>query len=362
MKRSPLYESHLRLGAKVVPFGGWQMPLFYRLGTVGEHLACRSAAVAFDVSHLGTVHIEGPGSYDVLQRSLTNDLSRINPGRAQYTHLLSDEGWVVDDLIVWWISKDSFDVMPNASNTSRVIQALGGQERTQERALIAIQGPKARALLGSISKVAAGVGRFAVGEFEWEGYHCRVAGTGYTGEDGVECSVPTGCALDFWDALRDAGIEPAGLGARDTLRLEAGLPLHGHELGEGITPLQVGLEWVVAFEKGEFIGRTSLEREAKQGVDRKLYGLVSATRQPLREKAKVLAVREGKGARDPGDLIGVVTSGNYSPMLERGIALAFLDASAHVEIGDRVMVEVRGRGVPATIVDTPFWSHEGARR
>ena len=357
MRRSPLYDSHLALGAKMVPFGGWEMPLSYPRGTVAEHLACRNKAVAFDVSHLGTVRLVGPEYFEVLQRTLTNDLSRIKPGRAQYTHLLSDDGSVVDDLIVWWLDENVFDVMPNASNTDRVIGALGGVDLTGERALIAVQRPNARPLLRSISKEAAEVGHFMVKSFEWEGHACTAAGTGYTGEDGVECSVPQGVAIDFWNATLEAGIEPAGLGARDTLRLEAGLPLHGHELGEGITPLQAGLQWVVSWEKGEFIGRDSLVKEAKSGVTRRLCGLVCESRQPLRDRAQLFgeSLEVGDSAQAA---IGVVTSGNFSPMLERGIALALVDSSAQVEVGERVMVDIRGRKVPARIVQTPFWSRE----
>ena len=240
-RRSPLYDAHVALGAKMVGFGGWEMPLHYPNGTVAEHRCCREAAVAFDVSHLGTVRVEGPEAFDTLQGALSNDLRRVHPGRAQYTHLLDDNGFVVDDIIVWWVDEQRFDVMPNASNTQSVLEAIGGHDVTDERAVIAVQGPTARDRLAAVAPVAAAVHRFTVERFEWDGHSCLVAGTGYTGEDGVECEVPAGVATAFWDALLGQGILPAGLGARDTLRLEAGLPLHGHELGPGITPLQAGL-------------------------------------------------------------------------------------------------------------------------
>ena len=247
-QRSPLAAAHESLGARFVDFGGWAMPISYPAGTVAEHRACRSAAVAFDVSHLGTVRVEGRDAFERLQRSLTNDLGRIGPGRAQYTHLLDDaDGSVIDDIIVWWVAPTRFDVMPNASNTASVRGALGGPDVTHERAVIAVQGPSARQQLASVSPAAACVPRFGVATFAWEGVECVAAGTGYTGEDGVECAVPAARAEAFWWAVLEHGVVPAGLGARDTLRLEAGLPLHGHELGPGITPLQAGLGWVVGW-------------------------------------------------------------------------------------------------------------------
>jgi aminomethyltransferase len=308
-----------------VEFGGWLMPLAYGAGTLAEHMACRTDSVAFDVSHLGTVRVEGVGSMDLLQRELSNDLRKVGPGRAQYTHLLDEsDGSVVDDIIVWWLADDVFDVMPNASNTSRVRDAIGGRDTTARRAVIAVQGPGARHKLASVAPEAAAVARFRVTRFSWEGADCVAAGTGYTGEDGVECSVPVDVAPRFWQAVLDAGVPPAGLGARDTLRLEAGFPLHGHELGPGITPLQAGLGWVVGWDKDEFRGRSALERERDLGPRRVLRGLVTENRQPPRDGARVLG---GTSA------IGTVTSGNFSPVLGRGIAMAFLDTDHDVAVG-----------------------------
>ncbi len=301
------------------------MPLAYPTGTLAEHMACRTDAVAFDVSHLGTVRVEGGGSTDRLQRELSNDLRKVKPGRAQYTHLLDvTDGSVVDDIIVWWLGDDVFDVMPNASNTSRVRDAIGGDDTTESRAVIAVQGPQARRRLASVAPDAAAVPRFAVTRFSWHGVDCVAAGTGYTGEDGVECAVPRDAAPDFWQAVLATGVVPAGLGARDTLRLEAGFPLHGHELGPGITPLQAGLGWVVGWDKGDFRGRAALEREREDGPRRRLRGLVTEGRQPPRDGAPVL------GGTTP---IGVVTSGNFSPVLGRGIAMALLDTAANVNVG-----------------------------
>jgi len=329
----------------MVPFGGWDMPLSYPSGTIAEHQACRGASVAFDVSHLGTVRVEGAGSLDRLQAALTNDLGKIAPGRAQYTHLLDEaDASVLDDIIVWWLADDVFDVMPNASNTARVVAALGGDDVTASRAIIAVQGPEARERLATIAPDAAAIGRFRVGTAAVAGTECTVAGTGYTGEDGVELAMPAASAPLVWEALMAAGAVPAGLGARDTLRLEAALPLHGHELGPGITPLQAGLGWVVAWDKpGGFRGREALLAERDRGVARKLCGLCVEGRRPPRADQQVFV---------DGRAVGVVTSGNFSPMLGHGIALAFLPPE--VEEGSGVAIDVRGDRVPATVVKTPF--------
>jgi glycine cleavage system T protein (aminomethyltransferase) len=343
LKSSPLSDAHRRLGARMVGFGGWEMPLSYPSGTLHEHMACREAAVAFDVSHLGTVRLKGNQSLDVLQSTLTNDLGKIGPGRAQYSHLLDEDGSVVDDVIVWWVDDERFDVMPNASNTDEVTAAIGGTDVTGERAVIAVQGPAARERLAAVAPEAAAVPRLGVSCFAWTGAECVVAGTGYTGEDGVECAVPGAMAPAFWDALMDAEVVPAGLGARDTLRLEAGYPLHGHELGRGITPLQAGLGWVVAWHKETFRGKRALETERASGIPRRLRGLVTDGRRPPRETSPVLCA---------GKQVGVVTSGNFSPVLGRGIGLALL--SPDIDTGDRLTVEVRGSRLDAQVVPTPF--------
>ncbi len=344
IKHSPLDGAHRALKAKMVPFGGWDMPLAYPSGTIAEHLACRNAAVAFDVSHLGTVLVTGPDAFDHLQAALSNDLRRVAPGRAQYTHLLDEaDASVVDDIIVWWVEAETFHVMPNASNTSRVLEAIGGDDITTERAIIAVQGPSARRLLRTVAPAAADVARFGVTSFEWNSVPVVAAGTGYTGEDGIECAVPSAAAPEFWEAVIDAGIQPAGLGARDTLRLEAGLPLHGHELGPGITPLQAGLGWVVGWDKPEFRGRDALAAEKESGPARRLRGLVVDGRQPPREGYSV--VIDGAPA-------GTVTSGNFSPVLGTGIAMAFLPPE--VEPGTPVEVEARGKVLSGRVVKLPF--------
>jgi len=350
MRTSPLDDAHRALHAKMVPFGGWDMPLSYPDGTLAEHRACRHQAVAFDVSHLGTVRVEGPEALERLQAAFTNDLTKIEPGRAQYTHLLDEaDASVLDDIIVWWVAPGVFDVMPNASNTDRVTAALAGgagttvEDVTATRAIIAVQGPHARRCLAEVSAEAAAVGRFRVETLSWNGVPLTVAGTGYTGEDGVELAVPAEHATALWIAVIEAGAIPAGLGARDTLRLEAGLPLHGHELGPGITTLQAGLGWVVSWDKGPFRGRDALAAEQERGVARRLRGLAVEGRRPPRADQVVLV---------DGQPVGVVTSGNFSPELGHGIALGFVPPTTG--IGDRVTIDQRGSVVEATVVELPF--------
>jgi aminomethyltransferase len=323
----------------MVPFGGWDMPLAYPSGTLAEHAACRTGAVIFDVSHLGTVRVEGSTAFEQLQACLTNDLSRIAPGRAQYTHLLAeDDASVLDDIIVWWVSDQIFDVMPNASNTERVVAAIGGMDTTATRAVIAVQGPEARAVVAKVCVEAAAVKRFTVEEVQMCGFSCVVAGTGYTGEDGIEIAVPSDGAAIVWNALYEAGAIPAGLGARDTLRLEAGFPLHGHELGESISSLQAGLEWVIAWNKPNFHGRAALLTEKERGVSRRLVGITIPGRRPARDGA--------------GNEIGFISSGNFSPTLGHCVAMAFVKPSTAV--GDSVSMDVRGTLIEGVVVATPF--------
>ena len=299
----------------------------------------------FDVSHLGTVRVEGADAFASLQKNLTNDLTRVSPGRAQYTHLLDEvDGSVLDDIIIWWVSEDVFDVMPNASNTDRVVSAIGGVDTTETRAVIALQGPTARSVIAAVSPEAAAVPRFRVAVVEIAGVICTVAGTGYTGEEGLEIAVPSAHAPTIWNALLTAGAMPAGLGARDTLRLEAALPLHGHELGAGITSLQANLEWVVAWNKENFRGKSALEDEKARGVARTLMGISIGGRRPARDGTRVFDANNQD--------IGFISSGNFSPTLGHCIALAFVNPT--VKVGDGVQLDVRGTLLPGTVVTTPF--------
>ena len=351
LKRSPLLEEHKRLSAKLVEFAGWEMPISYPSGTLSEHGECRNACVMFDVSHLGSVLIEGEEAFEELQYAFTNDLSKISPGRAQYSHLLNQKGYVVDDVIIWWLEKQKFEVMPNASNTHRVEEAMVRRGKkltinniTENRAVIAVQGPTSRKILSSLSVEAASVKKFHVEEIDIDGIAATVAGTGYTGEDGVEISIPKNSASILWTALLEAGCTPAGLGARDTLRLEAGLPLHGQELGEGISPIQANMQWVVSMSKGTFFGKEALQEELENGPSRSLRGFISESRRPLRQGQDILL---------NGDVIGQVTSGNYSPTLGSGIAMGFI--SPGIEDGTQVRIRGKRNDSEAKVVKLPFY-------
>ncbi|MHB8293607.1 MAG: glycine cleavage system aminomethyltransferase GcvT [Acidimicrobiales bacterium] len=370
LKTSPLDALHHRSAARFAEFGGWDMPISFGTGTVAEHIACREGAAIFDVSHLGTIEIRGDGALETLQATLSNDLSKVAVGRAQYSLLLDDsDASVLDDVIVWWLGPDWFQVMPNATNTDRVAEALlrpGLQVRdiTDQRALLALQGPAARAVLAAIWPAASAVPRFHASCLQLEGTTAVVAGTGYTGEDGLELALVPEIAARVWPRLVSAGAAPAGLAARDTLRLEAGLPLHGHELGPGITPLQARLDWVVGWGKPHFLGREAVLRERCQGPARVLWGLLGEGRQPLRAGQAVHAMGPGAGgpgAGGPGSgpsvvlgpRLGVLTSGNFSPVLRRGIGLGFL--GTEVKHGQRVLVAGRrGTVQEAVVMKPPF--------
>jgi aminomethyltransferase len=281
--------------------------------------------------------------FEELQDTLTNDLRKIEPGRAQYTHLLSEDGFVVDDIIVWWVAKDEFDVMPNASNTSGVTSALPGVDVTAERCILAVQGPAARAKVAAVDQRFADVGRFRVTRFDYHGVEVRVAGTGYTGEAGLEIAVPNEAADGLLRALVGAGITPAGLGARDTLRLEAALPLYGHELTLSSTTLEARLGWVLGWDKDMFRGRQAVEEERERGPARLLAGVIVDSRQPLRDGGEVLL---------DGASVGTLTSGNFSPILQKGIGMGLLRPD--IADGTPVTVSLRGREIPATITPLPF--------
>jgi len=340
---SPLDGDHRALGAKMVEFGGWDMPVAYPSGTISEHLACRRGAVVFDVSHLGTVRVEGYYAKEALQGVLTNDLNKISVGRAQYTHLLNNAGCVLDDIIVWWVSDDRFDVMPNASNTDHVLSAIGGVDVTRSRAVLAVQGPQAKELLATISDDFSSIQKFEVRQIILRGAKCVVAGTGYTGEQGVEIAVPVSHASDLWQEILCAGVLPAGLGARDTLRLEAGLPLHGHELSPLINPLEANLGWVISWSKESFAGRDALLKQRDIGVSRHLIGISTVGRRPPRDGCDVLIGET---------IIGITTRGNFSPVLEHGIAIALVNTQP--AIGSAVAIDVRGTRLEGVVVKLPF--------
>jgi aminomethyltransferase len=356
---SPLHDRHVAAGAKLADFSGWSMPIEYAGGGVlAEHTAVRTAVGLFDVSHLGTATVRGPGAAAFVDACLTNDMSRIGPGQAQYTLCCDPDGGVVDDLIVYLHGPDDVLLVPNAANAAEVIARLradapAGVEVTDlhaDVAVLAVQGPRSLQVLellgmpGELSYMSfvTGTGR--------AGAEVTVCRTGYTGEHGYELLVEAGRAEDLWDAVleagQDLGIRPCGLGARDTLRTEMGYPLHGHELSREISPVQARAGWAVGWKKPAFWGREALLAERESGPSRLLWGLRASGRGIPRPGMAVLGA---DGAR-----VGEVTSGTFSPTLRTGIALALLDSSAGVAEGDELAVDVRGRPQAVEVVKPPF--------
>jgi aminomethyltransferase len=363
-RTSPLHDRHVAAGAKLADFGGWSMPIEYAGGGVlAEHEAVRTRVGLFDVSHLGTATVRGPGAAAFVDSCLTNDLSRIGPGQAQYTMCCLPDGdpragGVVDDLIVYLHGPDDVLLVPNAANAAEVVARLTDAapagvtvtDRHTEVAVLAVQGPRSPQLLaflglpGELPYMSFVTG---VGGGSAEVTVCR---TGYTGEHGYELLVAADRAGELWDVLvetgQDEGLRLCGLGARDTLRTEMGYPLHGHELSTEITPVQARAGWAVGWRKPAFWGRQALLAEKEAGPARLLWGLRATGRGIPRPGMAVLDAA--------GNRVGEVTSGTFSPSLRTGIALALLDTAAGVEDGVEVAVDVRGKPQPVTVVRPPF--------
>jgi aminomethyltransferase len=356
MKRTPLYAAHQALGARFVEFGGWEMPVQYT-GITEEHHAVRQRAGLFDVSHMGQIELRGPHAIAVCQELTVNDLGRLRDGQAQYSLLCRPNGGVVDDIMVHRVSSERVLLCVNAANTEKdftwISEHRAGAEvldRSAEFALLALQGPRAAAVLAAVSPGSlADMPPFDFREGHIAGRPALVARTGYTGEDGFELYCAPGDATALWDALLEAGarygIAPAGLGARDTLRLERALPLYGHELTDDTTPLEAGLRWVVRLNKGSFIGRDALLRQQAVGVTRQLVGLVMI---------EPGIARQGYPIVGGGAAVGIITSGTKSPTLGKAIGLGYV-ANAWKEVGTRLGVEIRGRVIGAEVVRLPFY-------
>jgi aminomethyltransferase len=353
--RTPLEPEHRALGARMAPFAGWLMPIEYR-GTLAEHKAVREAVGLFDLTHLGKVMVEGARALDVLQRVFTNDLARVEVGGAQYNMLLNERGGIVDDLIVYRIGEHRYLVVPNAANTAKVHAALldhaGSGVDVVLRAdlcLIAPQGPRSSGLVGEVFSDAPSLEYMHGREMTYRDERVVVSRSGYTGERGFELFVPETLAGKLWRQFlelgKPLGIEPAGLGARDTLRLEMGYPLHGNDIWEERTPLEAGLGWAVAMDKGEFVGRMALVEQKERGIPSRLWGLRMKDRLIPRPHYSVLAGEER---------VGETTSGTFSPTLRVGIALAYLSPRDRVKAGDEVTIDVRGRRGVAEVVKPPF--------
>jgi aminomethyltransferase len=355
--RTPLYAAHRRAGAKIVEFAGWEMPVQYS-GVIDEHVAVRTRAGLFDVSHMGEIEVRGPGALELCQKITANDIGRLKLQQAQYNLLINENGGIVDDVIFYRIEPSYFLICVNASNSDKdftwIEKHVGGEveirNASSDYAQLAVQGPLAQQILQPLTSLSVGeIKPFFFASGDVSSIRCLVARTGYTGEDGFELYCDSADGEKLWNALlengRPMGLQPAGLGARDTLRLEKGYPLYGHELDDTITPLEAGLEWVIKWSKGPFVGREVLLKQKEEGVKRKLIGL---------ELLEMGIARSHYPVLKDGNPIGRVTSGTQSPTLGKAIALAYVIAQEST-IGNTVEVEIRRRSVRAKVVPLPFY-------
>lgn len=345
MPETPLRSVHESLGARFTEFSGWEMPLQYE-GVVAEHMAVRSGAGVFDVSHLGRFRVSGPGATELIRRQLCNDIASVGAGRAQYTMALNESGGVEDDIIVWRLAEEEYWVLPNGANFDDIVARFESaapagvwvEPVRTETVLLAVQGPQALGVIGNVLGLSPG--RFRVVQGEYAGGPLWVAGTGYTGERGAEMAVPAYAGTRLLRELVEAGAVPCGLGARDTLRLEMGYPLWGQDLDEYTTPLEAGLEWVVDWEH-EFVGKAALEAQRADGLTKRLVGFRLAGRR---------IPRPGYDLR-VGESLGAVASGNFSPVLGCGIGMGYV---APPTDSPDVAVDIRGDWHDAKRVEPPF--------
>lgn len=367
LKRTPLHEQHVAAAAKMVPFAGWEMPVQYETGITAEHHAVRQRAGLFDVSHMGEFEIRGPQALELVQRVSTNDAAALEPGQAQYSTLPREDGTLLDDLLVYRYA-DQWMLVVNASNRARDLEHILSEarrfdaavtDRTDEIALLALQGPAAARILAPLTDTdLSGIGYYRFAEGAVDGTRMTISRTGYTGEDGFELYMPASAAAGVWRRLLAAGEEeglaPAGLGARDSLRLEMGYALYGNDLDETRTPLEGGLGWVVKPAKGDFVGREALVRQKQSGIERKLIGFRLLERGFPRPGYEIWA---GKGDA----AIGTVTSGTLSPTLGDGIGMGYLPAAQAVP-GTPLRVMVRGKPLAAEVVRPPFYTQGSLKR
>jgi aminomethyltransferase len=355
LKRTPLFDAHVKAGARMVPFGGWEMPVQYA-GIIEEHRAVRAAVGCFDVSHMGEFEVEGPQALTALQRLTTNDVSALAIGQVQYSLLCYPDGGIVDDLTLYRLAAEHYMLTVNASNIDKDWQwvtehAAEARWRNVSDAtgLIAVQGPKAEALVARLGDTdVTRIAYYHFVEGQLAGARALISRTGYTGEDGFELYAAATDTPRLWAALLEAGrgdgVMPIGLGARDTLRLEMRYALYGNDIDATTNPLEAGLGWIVKPAKGDFIGRDAIEKVRAAGVARKLVGLEMADRSVARHGYRVL--RDGRET-------GVVSSGSYGPSVDRSIALAYV-ASADAAIGTELGVDIRNQARAARVVKTPF--------
>jgi aminomethyltransferase len=367
LARTPLFDEHKALGARIVPFAGWEMPVQYA-GLLKEHHAVRKAAGLFDVSHMGELLIDGAGAEELIDSLVTADLTTLPDHKAVYCVACNERGTILDDLIVYRRGRESFLVVCNASNREKIAAHFGAyakgrsdvrfEDASDRYALIALQGPKAASVIraaGADPTIPA-LASFTLTEAKVAGIPVIAARTGYTAEDGFELFTESANAAPLWRALIEAGrpigLEPAGLGARDTLRLEGRLSLYGNEIDETTNPLEAGLGWVTKLDKPrDFLGKAALAAIKKEGTARKMVGLEMVGRGIARHGYPIV---EWKGSETPGPAIGVVTSGSPAPSLDKNIALGYVPAALSA-IGTRIGVEIRGKVVEAMVVKTPFY-------
>jgi aminomethyltransferase len=361
LKKTPLNEEHRRLGAKMVPFVGWDMPVQYT-GVIDEHMAVRTAAGIFDVSHMGEIEVKGKDALAFLQKITTNDVSKLAEGQIHYSGLTYPEGTFVDDLLVYKFENDHYLLVVNASNTDKdfewCLKNKAGFDveiinRSPEYAQIALQGPEAEKIFKPLTDLSLPEMKyywFATGKVN--GAECIVSRTGYTGEDGFEVYSKLSDAVGIWRAMMEegkkSGIKPAGLGARDSLRLEAKMALYGNDIDNTTTVLEAGLGWVLKMDKGDFNGRDALLKQKEQGLKRKLVGFDMVDRG---------IARHGHDVVKGGKKIGYVSSGSYAPFLQKAIGLAYLPFDM-CEIGTEFEIDVRGKNLKAVVVKTPFYKRQ----
>jgi len=361
LKKTPLNAVHRAAGARMVDFGGWDMPVEYS-GLVAEHLAVRRSVGLFDVSHMGEIEIRGPQALELVELATSNRAASLKDGQAQYSGLLNERGGFIDDLLVHRVAADRFFLCVNASNQERdfeQVQSLNdfndaeAEFVSENYAQLAVQGPRGLATLQKLTETPLNeIGYYWFTFGAVSGAPALIARTGYTGEDGFEIYVPPDDAERLWGEIMEAGAEfdivPCGLGCRNTLRLESAMALHGHEISEDITPYEAGLGWIVKMAKGDFVGRDALLRQKEEGVSRKLFGFEMRGRGIARDEYPVMKDSEQ---------IGIVTSGSPAPYLGKNIGMALIDTGA-TEKGGTVEIQVRTRGVEAEIVPLPFYSRK----
>ena len=362
LQRTALYDTHRRLGAKMVTFAGWQMPVQYPTGILAEHHAVRSGAGIFDVSHMGEFEVTGPDRNAFVNRITCNDVGALEAGAVQYSAILSSEGTFVDDCTVYRFD-DKVMIVVNASNTARawaqIVSLKGGvnvriKDISPDVGLLAVQGPRAESLLQPLTQVPLGlIGYYKFSTGEVAGVDCFISRTGYTGEDGFELYCRERGTVALWEAITATGAAPIGLGARDSLRLEMGYALYGNDIDDTITPLEAGLSWIVKLDKGApFTGDAALRSQKMRGVTRKLVGFELEGRG---------FPRHGYPVHHEGREVDIVRSGTMSPSLGRAIGTTYLPAAA-ATVGTRFEVECRGERIPAVVVARPFWKKGTVRK